>query len=212
MPQADNSLPPLREYDFPDTPLLTPDGSRGRMLVWQPPATVVVIGKGSKLDEEVNAEHCARDNVAVVRRGTGGCAVVISPAMLVVTFAVYTDQQQQSKEYFRRFNHLIISALDQQGIAALSHQGISDITLSDKKIAGTALYRKRDLVFYHAILNLSGTTEAMEKYLKHPPRTPDYRRNRSHSEFVTSLAEQGYTLDRAAFKQTLAAEFHLLLG
>ncbi|MBU1638132.1 hypothetical protein KKC97_10755, partial [bacterium] len=160
----------------------------------------------------VNAELCAQDNVAIVRRGTGGCAVVISPKMLVVSFALYTEQQQQSKEYFRLFNQLIISALAQQGIPSLSHQGISDIALGDKKIAGTALYRKRDLVFYHAILNLSGTTAAMERYLKLPPRTPDYRRNRSHSEFVTSLSEQGYTLNHTAFEQSLHKEFQLLLN
>ena len=76
----------------------------------------------------------------------------------------------------------------------LSHQGISDIALRSRKVAGTAIYRNRELVFYHAIINLSGTTEAMERYLKLPPRTPDYRRGRSHAEFVTSLAEEGHSI------------------
>ena len=202
-----SDLPYTADYTLPDAVLLAHDGSAGRMLVWQPPEQMVVIGKGSKLDEETNAEACAADGVAVVRRGTGGCAVVISPDMLVISFALYTEQQKQSKEYFRLFNQLIIAALEKQAVHDLSHQGISDITLGDKKIAGTALYRKRDLVFYHAVLNVSGTTEAMEKYLKHPPRTPDYRKGRSHSEFVTSLAEQGYSLDRKAFEQKLEEEF-----
>jgi lipoate-protein ligase A len=199
------------EYTLLDSPLLSPDGTPGRCLVWTPPNTAVVIGKGSKIEEEINIEICEQDRVAIIRRGTGGCAVVISPDMLVVTFALYTDKQQQSKEYFLLFNKLIITALEQQSISSLSHQGISDITLGDKKIAGTALYRKRDLVFYHAILNVSDTTDLMERYLKTPPRTPDYRQNRSHSDFVTSLREQGYSLDKTTFAQTIEREFDLTL-
>jgi lipoate-protein ligase A len=202
----------IADYDFPDSALMQPDGSSGRCLVWTPPSLAVVIGKGSKMELEIDIDACARDEVTVVRRGTGGCAVVISPQMAVVTFALYTEVQLPSKECFKLFNLAIIVALEKQDIADLSHRGISDIALGDRKIAGTAIYRKRDLIFYHAILNVSGTTAAMEKYLKHPPRTPDYRQHRSHAEFVTSLTAQGYSLDHPAFTLHIDTEFTALLN
>jgi hypothetical protein len=34
----------------------------------------------------------------------------------------------------------------------------------------------------------------MEKYLKHPSREPDYRGNRSHKKFVTSLKDEKYSI------------------
>jgi lipoate-protein ligase A len=32
------------------------------------------------------------------------------------------------------------------------------------------------------------------KYIRHPAKEPDYRKGRPHSEFVTSIREQGYDL------------------
>jgi lipoate-protein ligase A len=50
-----------------------------------------------------------------------------------------------------------------------------------------------DKLVYHAVLNLSEDTSVFAKYLRHPVREPDYRAGRSHNEFVTSLANEGYT-------------------
>ena len=197
----------IMPYDLADARFVESAVEQDECLIWQPPRTVVVIGKGSDPALEVNIESVQRDNIPVLRRSTGGCAVVLTPRMLVASFVLRRAEQLPSKEYFRRFNQLIISALARQGVAELAHRGISDIALGDRKLAGTAIYRNRHLVFFHAIINVSGGTEEMERYLKHPPRTPDYRLNRSHREFVTSLAEQRYHLNPARFSADLEAEF-----
>jgi lipoate-protein ligase A len=173
----------------------------------------VVIGKGSAPALEVYLNNAEQDHIPILRRATGGCAVVLSPEeMVVASFTVRTEDQLPSKEYFRLFLRIIIHALEAQGIQELSHKGISDIALGDRKVAGTAIYRNRQLVFFHAVINTGGSTDPMQRYLKHPQRTPDYRAERPHRKFVTSLREHGYTLDLAAFERDVRSEFERIFG
>jgi len=190
-------------YDLPDSSLLHPNGHPRAMKFWIPSETMVVIGNGSNPEKEIIEETIKSDRIPVVRRGTGGCAVVLSSGMAIVSFAVYSEAQKDSGEYFRIFNSIIIQALEDMGVENLSHRGRSDIAIDERKIAGTAIYRNKNAVFYHAVLNLSGDGEQLDRYLKHPPREPDYRNNRKHSEFVTSLAAEGYSIDPSELEERI---------
>lgn len=182
-------------YDLPDSQLLKPNGQPRAMKFWVPTETLVVIGNGSKPQNEIVADMIRTDRIPVVRRSTGGCAVVLSRKMAIVSFAVYTENQRDSGEYFRIFNSIIIDALTKMGVRDVSHKGRSDIAIGEQKIAGTAIYRNKISVFYHGVINLAGDAKQIDRYLKHPPREPEYRRNRKHSEFVTSLEAEGYSID-----------------
>ena len=194
-------------YDLPDAELMKLSAEAARCCVFVPARTMVVIGKGSDPALELRQENIAADGVPVLRRGTGGCAVVLTAQMLAVSFAVQRTPQLKSSEYFRLFNAVIIAALKKNGVPHLEHAGTSDIALNGRKLAGTAIYRNRELVFYHAIINLASDTELIVRYLKHPPRVPAYRAGRSHAEFVTSLAEAGFTVRLSRFEQDLEREF-----
>lgn len=198
----------LLPYDLPDANLLLPNREGGRACVFVPDRVMVVIGKGSDPALELHNETIVQDGVPVLRRGTGGCAVVLAPNMLVASFARYETEQGKSADYFRAFNDMIIRSFESLGISDLAHAGISDIARNGRKIAGSALYRNRLTVFYHAVINLASGASLMERYLKHPPRTPDYRENRSHEEFVTSLAAEGFVIDTDEFTERVQSEFH----
>lgn len=197
----------IRPYDFPDCALLTFDNTLARAIVWQPEFSCVVIGRGSNVDQEINIENIAADNLPVYQRPSGGCAVILTPEMLVVSFGLRAERQLSSKDYFRRFNELIIRALERQGVTSLSYRGTSDIALDEQKIAGTALYRNRERIFFHAVINLADNTELMERYLKLPPRMPDYRAGRSHHDFVTSLRAARFDVNLPAFSKDIESEF-----
>ncbi len=167
----------------------------------------MVIGSGSKSELELNAETIDVDNVPVYKRKTGGCSVVLSPEMWCLSCALYGRKQIQSKDYFVLFNKAVCDAFARAGVPGLSHRGISDIALGEKKIAGTAIYRNRDLVFYHAVLNIAGDIDLISRYLLQPPREPDYRGGRSHREFVTSLSEAGFAPKREEFEREFKLEF-----
>ena len=89
----------------------------------------------------------------------------------------------------KNYNYKIISVLESFGITNLGYKGISDITINDLKILGSSIYQNKHVVFYHAVLNVCESVSWIGRYLKHPVREPDYRKNRNHNDFVTSIAQ-----------------------
>ena len=69
------------------------------------------------------------------------------------------------------------------------------------------MVRKKNLLFYSASILVSADVSLMERYLKHPPREPEYRKGRRHSEFVTNLA----TLFGSAEPESLANSLQQIL-
>ncbi|MFH1853445.1 MAG: hypothetical protein ABIA75_13990 [Candidatus Neomarinimicrobiota bacterium] len=196
----------LREYDFPDRRLLTVDAVAGH-LVWQPPEVSVILGVSNKLEEALHLDHILSDQIPVYQRPSGGEAVVLSPRMLVIAGVLFPVELPGVKKNFHLFNDRIIRALKSLGVRDLRHSGISDIAIGDRKILGSALYHSRRRLFYHAVLNVSESTEVISRYLRHPQREPDYRRGRNHSTFVTSLAAEGYRSTNIDIKLALDREF-----
>ncbi len=193
------------EYNLPDAVLLEKKNNNGhhRYLAWIPDRTIVVIGNGSDPETELHLDRIVSDSIPVYRRDTGGCAVLLAPNMYVCSFALYGEGLKDTVGYFKKFNAIVIDALSTLGIDNLSHRGISDIAIDDRKIAGTALYRNKDVIFYHAILNVACDVNLIERYLKPPPRMPDYRRGRYHKDFVTSLEELGHKITFNDFESAL---------
>jgi lipoate---protein ligase len=202
----------LIPYDLPDEELLEPRDECAALKVFVPPQTLVVIGKGSNPEQELNLEAIARDSIPVMRRASGGCAVVLSPNMLVVASANYEQPQPKSRDFFQQRNDIILRALSHCDVNDVAFAGTSDLALRGKKIAGTAIYRNRNVVFYHAILNLNESPEMIAKYLQVPPRMPEYRRQRTHVEFVTSLAREGFFVESEKLTHEIESEFTLSLN
>lgn len=197
----------LRTYDLPDSGLLAERENDRAMLTWVPEQPMVIVGSGSDPLAEVNLPEVESRGIPVVKRPTGGCSVLLTPKMLVVAFALYEEDQTKSSFYFRHFNEIVMNAMRSLGVTGLRHAGTSDIAIGDKKIAGSALYRNKNTVFYHVILNLAEDPSAIERVLTMPPRMPDYRQGRSHSEFVTSLEEAGWTIDPEHLTATIESEW-----
>ena len=111
------------------------------------------------------------------------------------------------KIYFKDYNTKIISVLESFNIKDLGYKGISDITINDLKILGSSIYQNKFIVFYHAVLNVSESASLIDKYLKHPKREPDYRNNRNHLDFVSSLAQEKYDININEIRKTVEKEF-----
>ncbi|EQA64009.1 lipoate--protein ligase family protein [Leptospira alexanderi] len=131
----------------------------------------------------------------IVRRASGGGTVVHHPEEnLNFTFFVSLDVKPELykvKESYGYFLSLVVSALKRQTLSA-SCRGKSDLAILEqgleKKISGNAQFRKRNAVIHHGTLILKPSLiERVSGLLKHPPEEPEYRKNRKHSDFVTSL-------------------------
>ena len=191
-----------KTYDLPDAALLD-DESSYRCMVWEPGFVAVILGQANNLEESVYPEALAADQVPVYKRPSGGESVVLSPKTLVISILKRGDKLRSPRTYFQRYNQGIIDALAQLGVEDLRCEGISDICIGKMKILGSSIYRNKDVVMYHAVLNRGESAETFERYLKHPTREPGYRSGRSHAEFVTSLEERGYRFNSLDIRRAI---------
>ena len=87
----------------------------------------------------------------------------------------------------------------------MTRQGTSDLTLGDRKIAGTSLRLWRGRVLFQVSVLVDPDLSLLDRYLPEPSRAPAYRAGRRHREFVTSLREAGVAVGRQAVAAALAA-------
>lgn len=196
----------VKTYNLPDLEPLLMDSVNDELCAWIPDKNYLVLGKGNQPDKSLHLGNVIDDNVEVVKRPSGGETVILTPNTLVLSAVKTISSLENPVKYFRVFNERVISNLKTLGVTNLHQKGISDISIGNKKILGSSIYRTKNKIFYHAVLNVSESIGTIEKYIKHPSREPDYRQGRSHTEFVTSLHSEGYTLDIFTLKNELVQD------
>ncbi|MDD4970011.1 MAG: hypothetical protein PHT07_11355 [Paludibacter sp.] len=198
------------KYNLPDIELLKQKSNQ--FLIWTPDKVYIVLGASNNPEMALNLDTVIKDNITVLKRPSGGQTVMLTPNNIIIAAVFFDKNTLHPKDVFLDINKLIISAIEKVGINNLSMRGISDIAISGKKILGSAIYRSKDALLYHAVLNMGEPSSTFEKYLKHPTKEPDYRQGRSHSEFVTSLKEIGYTRSYHQLENELSISFERSFG
>jgi len=193
------------EYNLPDIELLKK--KTNQFLIWIPDKIYIVLGASNHPGEALNMDNVINDRIPVMKRPSGGQTVILTPNNIIIAAVFFDKKASHPKEVFELINKLILSTIEKTGMQHLSLMGISDIAISEKKILGSAIYRSKDALLYHAVLNLGEPAVTFERYLKHPTKEPDYRLGRSHSDFVTSLKEKGYTGSYYQLQKELSLSF-----
>lgn len=160
--------------------------------IWSVVSTSVVIGRTTNIEDECRINEIKVDNIPMLQRLGGGCAVILSKGMLVFSIIGVREENTLSNYYFSMMNVLIIRLLEEFGISGVKEDGISDICIGDRKIVGSSLHMSKEKFFYQASLLCDNDISLFSRYLKHPPKEPLYRRGRTHSDFVTNLKQEGY--------------------
>ena len=168
------------------------NGRDSDYCVWEPRYPMVVLGRGGIEEAEIFKENCIQDKVPVFRRKTGGGTVVLMPGVLVFSLAKKVSKELIIREYAQQVNDLVIEFLEDSGFKNLSVRGISDICIGDRKIMGSGMYRRKKILFFQASILVDCNINLMKRYLKPPPKQPEYRENRTHDSFVTTLKEKGW--------------------
>ena len=171
---------------------------------------IVVLGRGSKVKAEIEVEAILADGIPVYRRYGGGCSVVIDPGNIVISAALPVRGFGKNRLYFGLLSGWQAEGLSRLGYKGIEPQGISDLAVSGRKISGSCIYNGLDFLYYSSTLLVEPDLELMEKYLKHPPREPEYRQGRKHSDFIAGLMEFRGDIDTAELlerlRNTLRAE------
>ena len=179
-------------YDL-DDPIIdgTLTDGEPRLSVYLPPRTMVVLGRGSKVDQEVDLAACEELGVPVLRRRGGGCAVLLDPGNVIVSLTLSVQGIGRNREHFDRISAWLMDALARLGLPGLTQRGISDICVGQRKVGGSCIQRQRGLLYYSTTLLVTPDIPLMARTLRHPPREPGYRAGRGHEAFVERLDYQG---------------------
>ncbi len=178
---------------------------RPRLRIYPWDEVAVVIGRGGKQSVEIHADAVARDGVPLYRRPGGGCSVVLDPGNVILAAALPLPGIGGIKSAFAGITGWLIAGLeDGCGLAGIQSRGVSDLALAERKVGGSCVYRTHGLLLYATTLLVRPDLDLVERYLRHPPREPQYRRGRPHRQFMGSLREADPHLEPAQLAGALA--------
>jgi lipoate-protein ligase A len=168
----------------------------GLLRIWEPVNYFIVLGYSNKIAVEVDLAACKRLAIPVYRRFSGGGTVLQGPGCLNYTVILPSAEMgniPQAYEFvLRRHQH----CLSQLFAIEVELRGGSDLALSGRKISGNAQHRKRHFALVHGTFLLNLNLSVMEQVLPMPSKKPEYRENRSHTEFLLNLPISAESLRR----------------
>jgi lipoate-protein ligase A len=173
---------------------------RGDVLrLWEPAKPLVVVGRSSVVVDEVELPYCRAHDLPVVRRCSGGAAIVTGPGCLMYALILQIarwPQLEMLDTAHQLVLHRMARALRSLGIDARM-RGTSDLAVEDRKISGNSMRKTRDWVLYHGTMLYGLSSELIQSCLRDAPRQPAYRAGRDHADFVMNIDGQPDALRRA---------------
>lgn len=188
----DVTLPSLAENLALDEALLlaAESGDGGEVLrFWEWPTPAVVLGAGGRFADDVAEAACAADGVPIARRSSGGGTVLLGRSCLIYSLVLSYDRDLALND-IRLSYRFILDRIRQalaEGVGVVEQAGISDLTLAGRKFSGTAQQRKRCVLLHHGTILYDSDLSLIARYLREPPRRPEYRAGREHLDFVRNL-------------------------
>ncbi|MDZ4686460.1 MAG: lipoate--protein ligase family protein [Planctomycetaceae bacterium] len=166
------------------------DPSRAALRLWESPTVAVIVGRSNVIDAEVDDAACHADGIPILRRCSGGGAVVIGPGCLCYSLVLPITEDH------RRCGVPAVTADIMQRLAdALSDdrhrievRGVSDLVLDGRKFSGNSQRWLRNALLHHGTVLYDFDLSRVARYLRFPSHQPDYRSDRPHAEFIANLA------------------------
>ena len=161
---------------------------------------MVVVGRSSRVAKEVNEPFCRQEGIPILRRSSGGAAIVTGPGCLMYALVLSYAVRPELKDITRAHSFILKQLTTSLG-PLLSHAGTitcagtSDLATARRehdaatarKFSGNSLRVKRTHLLYHGTLLYDFDLGLIEKCLRMPPRQPDYRNARPHGDFVMNV-------------------------
>jgi lipoate-protein ligase A len=176
-----------------------------RLYSWAPPA--LTIGYFQRIEEEVREEECRREGVTVIRRVTGGGAVLHEHE---ITYSVFIPLSHRAappsiRESYELLCLPIVDTLRGLGLDA-EFKPVNDVLVHGAKVSGSAQTRREGVLLQHGTLLVDVDAERMFRLLnvtkeKSASGTPEGR--------VTSLRR---LLDGCVMEKGFAPELSVRLA
>jgi len=179
------------------------------LRLWEPSNPMVVLGRSSSIRHEVKLDICDARNIPVFRRCSGGATIITDTDCLM--YSVLLDYRLRPHLRMLEQAHLFVMQRMHAAIQNLGFPveicGTCDLALNNRKFSGNALRCKRNWMMYHGtILCENFDLNLVSECLGTPKRQPEYRRDREHHEFLTTLPASPQTVRSAIIQQWRAEE------
>jgi len=172
------------------------------LLGWGPATPAAVLGTSGKVNLDVNEEYCRSRGVQIVRRYSGGGTVLVNRGTLVLS--LICDSRTLGDEFkpwpreIMQWTHELYEPVFGRGFQLQNH----DYALGDRKFGGNAQKVSGHWFVHHTVMLWEADFQEMGRALKLPPKRPDWRRDRTHEEFLCTLSPH-FANDPRAFEARL---------
>jgi lipoate---protein ligase len=176
------------------------------LRLWEPREPMVVVGRSSQFGVEVRLDACRALGIPVLRRSSGGAAIVAGPGCLMYALVLSYRLRPQLRvlnEAHRKVLGTLAAALGAFA-PGIECQGTSDLAIGGRKFSGNSARLRRNHLLYHGTLLYDFPLELVERCLAMPPRMPGYREGRRHESFLSNLPLPPETI-RTALVDAFAA-------
>ncbi len=178
-----------------------------RLYGWLPSA--VTIGYFQSLHEEIDADVCKKNNVAVIRRITGGGAV-FHDKEITYSFIIPENCGLIVKDILASYKQIsqgVIDGLKEFGLD-VQFVPLNDLIISDKKVSGNAQTRKQKTILQHGTVLLDVDVRKMFSLLKISDEKIRDKLITHVEDRVTSLKQQlGKTVSFSEVQEALIRGF-----
>lgn len=158
---------------------------RDFFFAWQVKPTVI-IGRNQQMAKEINVDFCRKAGVEIVRRKSGGGAVVADMNNIMFSYITSSDDVCTT---FGKYTSMVVASLRMLGLDA-SDNSRNDILIGDQKVSGNSYYHIPGRSIVHGTMLYDYDPVLMGKAL-----TPSHLKLASHGvkstrSRVTTIKEQ----------------------
>ena len=166
----------------------TQSGLRGgeHLLTWEAADPAVVLPRNGSADAWANVDVCAARGVPILRRESGGGAVVLGPGCLNFALILSLDARPALVDVTSSYTTLLGATADALAIPEVTIHS-TDLAVGNRKFAGHAQRRLRHTLLHHGTILYGFDLDLIDAILTEPPRRPAWRGTRRHCEFVTNV-------------------------
>lgn len=168
---------------------LEENGGDPVLRFWESDRHFAVLGRASILAEDLDLTACEQDGIPILRRASGGGTVLQGPGCLSYALVLPLSFHPDLRD-IRSTNQFILRRIAkalQRWEPAIAFQGISDLSVAGLKVSGSAQRRKRKGLLFHGTVLYGMRGDLIARYLKEPRRRPDYRGDRLHGAFLSTI-------------------------
>jgi len=176
----------------------------GFLRFWESKAHFVALGHGNRILQEVDEDQCKALQIPILRRISGGGTVLQGPGCFNYALALpilhdpYFASVTSTNRKIMDHHAKTLQTLCGRPVRVM---GTTDLVLDNRKCSGNAQRRRQKSFLFHGTFLLDMDFSLVGKALKLPKLQPEYRYQRSHHDFLTSMKHVTRSAIRNAIMQ-----------